>query len=285
MILGAAGMKTCSAQHTHRLYQGITIYVNNPQGRGFAVGLDVRGINLFANDPREVLFKVYDPNGQSVVREVIPDDGVTSGNFPARIGGWDHELQYYADLYARGTTPSFSWSAWSDPNRLQSIVSRSFNRKIKGGKKGIYRIVLAGTRDHYVTLKLDPNLKFGVAGHHTRMHGHGNLLSKSYIYIPKGTDGIFFAVAEPDEPRFREVIERYRDTCTATCIVRTQETPRAVRVDAQRWVACAVGTHMTASAHLPNMARDRNKASEIYYGTWQARTKLVGEMTGQPKLR
>jgi len=203
LILTTAGTEICLAEDTYRLYQGVTIYVNNPQGQDFSVNLDVRDLNLFANGPREVLFKVYDPDGQPVVREVIPDDGVTSGNFPERIGGWDHELQYYADLYARGTRPSFQWSAWSDPNRLQSVVSRSFNRKIKGSQEGIYRIVLAGTRDHYVTLKLTPDLKFGVAGHHTWMHGHGNLLSKSYIYIPKGTDGIFFAVAEPDEPRTR----------------------------------------------------------------------------------
>jgi len=79
-------------------------------------------------------------------------------------------------------------------------VARTFDRPIKGGKKGVYRIVLAGTPDHYVTLRLSPDLKYGVGGHPTWMHGHGDLLKKAFIYVPKGTSGLFFAVAELDEP-------------------------------------------------------------------------------------
>ena len=90
-----------------RLYDGITVYVHNSEGKPLNVRLDVRDFNLYANGPREVLFKVYDPEGRAVVREVIPDNGVMSPNFPDRIGGWDHELQYCGNLYAKGTWPSF----------------------------------------------------------------------------------------------------------------------------------------------------------------------------------
>jgi hypothetical protein len=187
----------------YRLFEGITAYVDNPEGKDFTIGLDVRDLNLVANGPREVLFKVYDPDGKPVVREIIPDDGCVSPNFPERIAGWDQELQYYANLYEKGTAPSYRWSAWSDPNRLKTIVARNFDRLIKGGKKGLYRIVLAGTSDHYVTLRLSPNLHYGVAGHPTFMHAHGDMLAKSFIYVPPGTNGIFFAVTEPDMPRTR----------------------------------------------------------------------------------
>src|SRR4051794_37943738 len=96
----------------YRLFEGITAYIDNPDGKDFTVGLDVRDLNLVANGPREVLFKVYDPDGNPVVREIIPDDGCVSPNFPDRIAGWDQEFQYYANLYARGTSPSYRWSAW-----------------------------------------------------------------------------------------------------------------------------------------------------------------------------
>lgn len=188
----------------YRLHEGITAYVNNPDGKEFKVSLDVRDLNLYANGPREVLFKVYDPDGKPVVREVIPDDGCTTANLPDRIGGWDHELQAFINHYAKGTTPLFRWSAWSDPNRLKTQVARTFERSIKAGKKGVYRIVLAGTPDHYVTLRLDPDLRYGVAGHPTFMHAHGDMLKKAYLYVPKGTSGLFFAIAEPDEPRQRK---------------------------------------------------------------------------------
>ena len=141
---------------TYRLYQGITAYVDNPDGKDFTVRLDVRDLNIFANGPREILFKVYDPDGMAVVREYIPDDGVVSKHYLPRIGGWDHELEYYELCRSKGTMPMGRWSAWSDPARLKTIAARTFARQIEGGKRGIYRIVLVGDRDHYVTLSLDP---------------------------------------------------------------------------------------------------------------------------------
>ncbi|MBI3986719.1 MAG: hypothetical protein HY343_07360 [Lentisphaerae bacterium] len=186
-----------------RLYDGVTAYVANPEGKDFTVSLDVRDINLSANGPREILFKIYDPDGLPVVREIIPDDGCTPANPPDRVGGWDHELQSFMTHYAAGTTPSSRWSAWSDPAHLKTLTARAFDRPVKGGKKGIYRIVLAGTPDHYVTLRLSPALAYGVAGHPIWMYGHGALLKKRFITVPRNTTGIYFAVAEPDEPRTR----------------------------------------------------------------------------------
>src|SRR5512147_254954 len=55
----------------YRLYEGITAYVVNPDGKDFTVSLDVRDTNLYATGPREILFKVYDPDGKPVVREYI----------------------------------------------------------------------------------------------------------------------------------------------------------------------------------------------------------------------
>ncbi len=190
-------------ERVFRLYDGITAYVNNPDGKAFKASLDVRDLNLLANGPREVLVKVYDPSGKNVVRQIIPDDGCTTANFPDRIGGWDHELQYYANLYAKGTNPSYRWSAWSDPKRLGTIVKRTFDYDIPAGGPGVYRIVIAGTPDHYVSLRLSPDLKYGITGHPTWVHGHGNSMPKSYLYVPQGTVSLFMAVAEPDMPRTR----------------------------------------------------------------------------------
>ena len=188
--------------NTYRLYHGVTAYVNNPTGQTFELTLDLRDINIYANGPREVLFKVYDPEGKAVVREIIPDDGIVAKSFMPRIGGWDHELEYYALCYATGTSPMLRFSTWSDPGRLGAVAKRTFTRTIRG-KKGIYRIVLAGARDHYATLKLEPSLPLAVTGHHTFLYGHGSQFNKSFIYVPRGTTGIHLAIAEPDVPRSR----------------------------------------------------------------------------------
>lgn len=208
--LGLSGARPAAAQdvpgttaRTFRLSEGVTVYAINPADQDFTVGLEIRDLNLLANGPRETLFKVYDPAGRPVVREIIPDDGVAEPNVLEQLGGWDHELQYYANLYAKGTTPLVRWSAWSSPARLRTLVARTFDRPIKGAKKGVYRIVLAGTPDIYATVRLPQAMAVGVSGHPTFMHGHGNMLQKSLLYVPKGTTGIFFAFAEPDQPRSR----------------------------------------------------------------------------------
>ena len=209
LVIGSLGAAASAAAapiegpRTYRLYTGITLYVDNAEGKDFTVTLDLRDINLTAGGPREVLFKIYDPDGQAVVREVIPDDGVVSRNYQPRIGGWDHELLYYAMCYSRGMLPMDRWSAWSDPKRLETVVKRTFTRKIAGGKKGVYRMVLAGERDHYATITIDPALPYGVCGHTSWLHGHGNLWAKSFLYVPKGTNGLFVTFAEVDLPRTR----------------------------------------------------------------------------------
>ena len=195
MLLPAMACFAQQSEQVFRMSEGVTVYVANPDGKDFNVGIDVRDLNLFSNGPRETLFKVYDPEGKPVVREMIPDDGCGEANFADRIGGWDHELQYYANLYSKGTAPSFRWSAWSSPARLKTLVARSFDRPIKGGKKGVYRIVLASTPDIYVTVRLPQELKTGFMGHPTFMQGHGSMMKKCYVYVPKGTSGLYFAFA------------------------------------------------------------------------------------------
>ncbi|MCX5658733.1 MAG: hypothetical protein NTW19_03300, partial [Planctomycetota bacterium] len=201
----SAAAAAVAKDHYYRLHEGFTAYVDNPEGKEFSVSIDVRDINLYANGPREVLFKVYDPDGIPVVREVIPDDGGDTPNTQERLGGWDHEMQSYVNTYMKGDQPWVRWSAWSDPGRLTNIVKRTFDRPIKGGKKGVYRVLLAGCPDHYVSLRIGSDLKFGVAGHPSWRHAHGSELRKSYVYVPKGATGLFFAVAEPDYPQTRRV--------------------------------------------------------------------------------
>ena len=175
---------------TFRLYNGITAFINNPKGEDFTFTMDVRDINTFANGPREVLIKVYDPSGKPVVREIIPDDGCVTEAFQPRIGGWDHELSYYALCRDRGLRPMINWSSYSDPKRIATYVKRTFTYEIKGGLKGDYRAMIVGARDHFVTLTIDPNLSYGVSGHSTWRHAHGDQIKKKYFYVPKDRNAL-----------------------------------------------------------------------------------------------
>ena len=201
-LLATAGALTANAA-TYRLYQGVDLYVNNPSGKAFDVTLQVRDLNLFSEGPREILFKVYDPGGATPVREIIPDDGVDGKGFLPRLGGWDHEMWYYTLCYSRGSKPMFPWSTYSDPQLLATMPSRTFTRKIPRGRKGVYRIMLIGTRDHYVTVTLDPEFKIAAGGNHSWLHAHGDEYPKSYIYVPKGSTSLHLAFMEIDPPQTR----------------------------------------------------------------------------------
>ena len=189
---------------TFRLYDGFTMLVNNPEGKAFKLTLDVRDLNLFEPGPREVLFKVYDPSGKAVVREIIPDDGVTTPPGDAPTGGWDHEGWYFLYHYNRGVAPMLKWSALSAADRLGAVPVRTYERAIPAGERGIYRVVVVGARDHVVTAKTDNNLKWAVGGNPYFLHPVGNLLKKRFVYVPKGALGLNIAIVEHDHPRTRK---------------------------------------------------------------------------------
>lgn len=189
---------------TVRLFDALTVFVNNPEGKDFTVKLDVRDINHNACGPSEMLVKIYPPDGKPVVREVIPDDGVSVRTYQPVVAGWDHEAWYYATCYSRGLDPAVRWSSFSDEKRLAAMPKRTFTYPVKGGQKGIYRVALAGSRDLFVTLTTDPGLKFALAGGPDWIHGHGDFFKRSYIYIPKGTLGLRLGLLENDQPATRK---------------------------------------------------------------------------------
>ena len=96
----------------------------------------------FAADGEEGFVSLFD--GSTLkgwqVREVIPDDGVTSQAYQQPMGAWDHEAWYYASCNMQGDHPMIRWSAFSAPDRLATIPKRAFSHQIKAGKPGVYRI-------------------------------------------------------------------------------------------------------------------------------------------------
>lgn len=195
-----ASVKPMEEGVTLRFSQGVTAYVDNPQGQAFEAAVDVRDWNQLENGPREMLLKVYDPEGVTLARKVVEDDGVTGHAYMPEAGGWDHEMWYYLLNYGRGSVPMIRWSSLSEPSRLAALAKRTFTFPVPAGKKGIYRVMMVGSRDHVATLRIKPGLKYALAGHPLWLHGHGDLFKRSYVYVPKGTLGIELGFAEFDQP-------------------------------------------------------------------------------------
>jgi hypothetical protein len=169
LALAAAGAN--AEAPNYRLYEELVAFLHNPDGKEFALTLDARDINHIAAGPSELLVKVYAPDGQFFVREVVPDDGVTASSSGGTMAEWHHEAWYYATRYSRGLAPMVRWSSFSDPKRLAAMPKRTFTCTIQGRQKGVYRMALTGSPDDYVTFKTDPSLSCGVAGGPDVQHG------------------------------------------------------------------------------------------------------------------
>ncbi|MCS7167312.1 MAG: hypothetical protein RMI91_11415 [Gemmatales bacterium] len=197
-------------QANYRLHDGVTLFVHNTGGQDFTFHLSVRDLNLFEHGPREVLVKVYDPWGNTLVRQVLPDDGITKPLFQIPMAAWDHEAWFHAYAQEKGAA-LLRWSAQSDPERLATVPKRDFTFPIRGGAKGIYRIMIVGCTDHYVTWRLEPELPYALSGHPDWLHGQGGAGMKAYVYVPRGSVGLHVALAEYDQPRQRRVVVRAPD--------------------------------------------------------------------------
>ena len=207
VVVGEAARASTPEAPLFRLYDGVTLFVDNPDGRAFKVSLDIYDLNTGGDGfdtcaVSEMLFKVSDPNGKYAVREVVPDDGVVVKGPPSPPRDW-YKL--------RGVTPPTRWSVSSDPNRLAAMQYRTVTRTVPKGARGVYRILLVGTNDLYVRARLDPALHWAVATHDGPQHGHGDQLAKSYIYIPRGATALYFSASEPDRPQTRRFTLRAPD--------------------------------------------------------------------------
>lgn len=196
---GASPAQEGAVSPWYRLYDGITAYIVNPQGKEFTLECHIKDSNFLEVGPREVLVKVYDPQGKAVVREVIPDDGIPGGDTEVAAGGWDHVAWLLAYSYQRGATPLVRWRHFHDPQRLAALPQRTFRYRVSG-PPGLYRLLLVGCPDHFVSFRLSPGLAYGVAGHPYFLALAPRQQRRHFLYVPRGATGVNIVLSDLDWP-------------------------------------------------------------------------------------
>jgi hypothetical protein len=192
-----------------------------------------------ARGPSELLVKIYGPDGRPAVREVIPDDGVNALGRGPLLAGWDHEAWYYETCHSRGLEPLQSWSSSSDPTFLAACARRSFTYTLKGGGKGVYRIILAGSPDLYISAATEPELAIGVNGGPDWVHGHHDLYRRRFLCVPRGTVGLSLGLLELDQPRGRRL--SLKTTDGKPVVLKRGDRPVAMALDGSGGYATASG--------------------------------------------
>ena len=195
----------------YHLRQGVTLYVANPNGQPFGLAIDLKDLNVFCQGAQTALFKVYDPDGNVLHEEDIPDDGITDGGYAQAWAGWDHELWARGAIRELGAEPLFRWDTFSSPRKLDKIRGAARKVAVSPGKKGVYQIQLVGCDDHFVKLQLSPALSFGVLGHPDFFAGHADQFREAYLYVPelpyyaRKQNRIDLCVIEHGYPRTRQL--------------------------------------------------------------------------------
>lgn len=185
------GVSPCVAQPStpapvfYHLRQGVTFYIANPKGAAFEAAIDLKDINVYLHGPQTAMVKLYDPAGNILFNDEIPDDGIETGGYDQAWGGWDHELWARGGTRDAGAEPMFRWDTFSDPRKLDKIQGAVRSIKVPAGKAGVYQLQVVGCDDHYLKLTLPPELKFGVVGHPDFLAGHGDQFRTTYLYVPE----------------------------------------------------------------------------------------------------
>ena len=168
----------------YRLRAGVSFYLVHANDDPFSVTVDLKDINVYSQGPQTALLKMYDPAGNILHDEDLPDDGITDGGYNAAFAGWDHEIWTRGVDRESGTDFPFRNDAFSNPQKLEKMkgVTRTIN--VKKAPKGVYILQLAGCDDHFVKLTVPPDMKFGVLGHPDFICGNADQYRTSYLYVP-----------------------------------------------------------------------------------------------------
>ena len=188
-----------------RLHDAATVLLDHPSGAAFEIQLDVRDLNAAPRGPAELLFKVYGPDGRLLVREIVPDDGVTQGLFVGPAAGYDHMALRFAAERAAGLAPAIAAGRLCDPARLAALPARRFRHTIPAGPGGVYRVLLVGQPDLVVTLTTDPALPCGVAGSPDHLCPLAGFPDRGWVWLPEGTTGMELAIVSIDGEAGRTV--------------------------------------------------------------------------------
>lgn len=182
-----------------RTRQAMAFYFNDRKGTGFKVDLLVRDMNVYHDGKRPAFVFVVAPDGKVVNQLFIPDDGITKSDFKYRDGVFDIGLDCRYREYRRkhGLKVKPRSPLLDDPEK---IPARRFSLQIPAKGKGLYRLYIAASWDHWFSVIPSRDIVSGIYPGSGAMYCHKKQLSDTYIYVPEKVKDISFLLTEETEP-------------------------------------------------------------------------------------
>ncbi len=183
--------------------ESMTFYLNDPQGGGFELKITVRDMNVYHQGERPVNAWVIAPDGKITTRLLIPDDGILYGDAKYRDGIFDIGCDMrYRDYHRYNSPGGYPPAKERSPflSNPEKLPARTFNLKVPDNGKGIYRLALAASWDHWLSVTASRPLAAGIHPGLGAIYLHGDQLKESYLWIPENVKDVSIAVSEEIQP-------------------------------------------------------------------------------------
>ncbi len=181
----------------------LVFHMQDEVGTGFGLSLTVRDMNTYLQGPRPVMLWIVGPNDKTLVREIMPDDGVVAGNEQYRDGIYDVYCDFrYREWHRIHSPGQYPPGKQRSPylTHPEELPARGMSVKVPAAGKGLYRVVIVASWDHWVSVTPDRPIATGIHPGSGPLYVHGNRLNEAYLYVPPDVEDIAVSVSEEIQP-------------------------------------------------------------------------------------
>jgi hypothetical protein len=186
-----------------RLHEWIIFHVVNDTGRLFSIEVALADMNTYCQGPRPAMIWIVSPEGRTILRHIIEDDGIISGNERYKDGVYDVFSDMRYREYHRANSPGgYPPGKERSPclSAPETLTYRKVALTVPATTPGVYQVRIVGCYDHWVTLTLSRPMETAVASGPSWLYVHGNTLSSAYLFVPKKTEDLSISICEEIEP-------------------------------------------------------------------------------------
>lgn len=186
-----------------RCREGLVFHLRDGDGSGFRLDVDLRDMNIYQQGERPALLWVTGPQGNTLAKQVIADDGEVGGSARHCDGTSDVYLDFRYREWHRANSPDGlppgkeRSPLLEHPERLEP---RRVALHVPPAGPGLYRLVVVAGWDYWVAVSSSRVLAAGVHPGPGPLYLHGDRLAESYLYLPSYVKEVGLSVSEEVRP-------------------------------------------------------------------------------------
>ncbi|MBT5146403.1 MAG: hypothetical protein HN559_18355 [Gemmatimonadetes bacterium] len=183
-----------------RTREWLIFHMQDETGGGFNLDLTIRDQNIYMQGERPVVVSVIGPQDEVLARQLVPDDGITSGDADHREGIYDVFADYRYREWHRVHSPG-----GVPPGKTRSPVLQAPEQldptlvhvEVPDAGPGLYRVVVIASWDHYISLTPDRPIATGIHPGPGPLSVHGDRLAPgAYLWVPATTQHLGVSLTE-----------------------------------------------------------------------------------------